>query len=178
MENYTDPNGENYYYKQTPSQKHAQEMKKAMSEYMIDRPEIFTRNPNVSEIYNEIDRYLAENYKEKKGFTDVSNHIEEFLGRPLSVPKAQLMLPSERSEEAMRRAREGTLFNRQPMPTQFPLVDDRDETPERMVEEPSMLSRVTRRLPCVGSLCPKSKTDGGRRRSRRARRKSRRRSRK
>jgi hypothetical protein len=28
MENYTDPNKENYYYKQTPSQKHAQEMKK------------------------------------------------------------------------------------------------------------------------------------------------------
>jgi uncharacterized Rmd1/YagE family protein len=37
-----------------------------MSEYMIDPPEIFTRNPNVTEIYNEIDRYLAENYKEKK----------------------------------------------------------------------------------------------------------------
>jgi hypothetical protein len=150
-----------------------------MSEYMIDRPEIFTRNPNVTEIYNEIDRYLAENYKEKKGFTDVSNHIEEFLGRPLSVPKAQLMPPSEHSKKNMRRAEEGTLFTRQPMTTQFQLVDDRDETPERIVEQSSMLKRVTRRLPCVGPLCPetKSKTDGGRRRSRRAR-KSRRRSKK
>ena len=116
--------------------------------------EYFAQNPNATytDATSNVDRLTANNYRQP-------------INGPL--PKATYMPTSPLSDQMLREA------------TGQPISDMRDKTPERMepsmVENPSMVGRLTR---CVGRFCSKTKSEGGRRRSRRARKskKSRRRS--